>query len=462
MKKIHVLLAVLLLTGFELSATHIVSGHLSAEALGKGRYFVTLNVRRPCDPQAISLPSDLDMCVYDAQQGLPVSVKNLSQTSVADDKDCYGNCFKKHVYSGVIQLIDSPATNYRLRVQMCCRVEMGSISNDQNGIPYQGVTFEMFIRTGRPLKQLIDFVPSTITAELGNLDSIQINPINYDSDSVVFKLSPLTSGASLSDNYPGCSDTYVPAPDLTYRVGFNASKPLGVNGVLRFNPKGNFIVFQTVAQGFYPIGLKIERWVNDTLFYSKNFEILVNSLHKKVYKKTVTLFGAKHGQDTFALNWSLDCVNNIQSEQLMKSFDDSLSMDSLYETIGNKRTFNDLDIIKYRKMYYRVRVLSGSDTIYSNWVNTEFWNVSVEGPGREAVVQIYPQPVDPGRRITVTAAAGFQSMVLRDINGRVCLRENFDRVTSRTFDAFSIAPGIYLIEIGLPDAGIMVKKLIVE
>ena len=125
---------VLVCLSFKAKATHILNGEFDAFLLKSNAdsvtYSITLNVRGMCDSNAIQLPTDLIVCVYDANSGALVKSGQLIKFSQNKLSNCVGFCVNNIKYTATLTM--AKRNMYIFKTELCCRKSLSNLRNDVN------------------------------------------------------------------------------------------------------------------------------------------------------------------------------------------------------------------------------------------------------------------------------------------------------------------------------------------
>ena len=279
----------LLLSG-TLNATHLVGGFISYQYVGTSgfgaRYIVKITSYRDCKPGSIEFADDIDVCIYnrsDLRLYRTINFPKTKQEKVnpvgrTDCPEATQVCLEMAVFQAQIDLPTS-AFGYYVKWEICCRNEQVNLRNDQNDNPFIGQTYQTIIPPTNVKNSSPSFtdvpVPFICINDTTDLVNYAIDP---DGDSLVYKLATPWYGASITNNYPGCSPVYtppVPINPLDYKVGYNGNIPFGANGIAQINSSNGVTTFLARQVGNYAVAIDLFEYRKGVLMSSTRLDMQI-------------------------------------------------------------------------------------------------------------------------------------------------------------------------------------------
>lgn len=273
-----------------LSGTHLVGGFISYEYVGTGstgtRYNVKITSYRDCKPGSIEFASEIDVCVYNRSDlrlyntyTFPrISREKVNPVGRTDCPEATQVCLEKAVFAAQITL---PASSfgYYVKWEICCRNEQVNLRNDADGTPFIGQTYQTIIpptnvRNSSPFFSDVP-VPFICINDTTELNNYAIDP---DGDSLVYKLATPWYGASLANNYPGCTPLYSPPVAISpadYQPGYGGNFPFGTNGISKINSANGVTTFMGRRVGNYAVAIDLLEYRNGVLLSSTRLDLQI-------------------------------------------------------------------------------------------------------------------------------------------------------------------------------------------
>lgn len=259
------------------SATHLVGGFISYQYKGESssgvQYLITITSYRDCKANSLDFPDDIDVCVYnyggDRKLAKSFIFPILSRTKVdpigrTDCPEATQVCLERGIFQRLV-VLPKTTFGYFVKWEICCRNEQVNLRNDANtGQPFIGQTYQTII----PPSNLINSSPYFMDVPVPFIcinDTVQLNnyAIDPDGDKLVYKLATPWYGASLSNNYPGCSPVYT-APQAIrnedYVTGYSGTFPFGATGISQINSNSGIATFKATRIGNYAVAIDVEEY----------------------------------------------------------------------------------------------------------------------------------------------------------------------------------------------------------
>ncbi len=227
--------------------THLVGGFISYQFVGVGstgnRYKIRITAYRDCKPTSIGFTDDIEVCIFRKDNGkllkseiFPyISKRRVDPVGRTDCPEATQVCLEQAIYEKLVTLPIS-GFGYYVKWEVCCRNTQVNLRDNQNGQPDIGQTYQTTIPPSADHNSSPYFtevpVPYICINDTTQLNNYAVDP---DGDFLVYKLATPWMGASLTTNYPGCSQNYsapVNIPPGSYKTGYNGSIPFGIISIL--------------------------------------------------------------------------------------------------------------------------------------------------------------------------------------------------------------------------------------
>ena len=277
MKNLRVLLlGILLLTGLQSKASHIIGSYyqfefVSADTIANTKtYRVSLYLYR--DPQGVTLPG-LYTIYY---QKNPVNASNWSTTNVTQDStwtDSIGcgstGIVEVYRYSNTITTDWNGA--YSVMFSSCCRSNM---INNLGTAASAGHNAVATLVVGKPVRgynssPMANFSPKSIP--VGTNATFSISAADPDGDSLSYNIVPCREGSNT--NYS----------DIVFSPGYSTTAPFGPSGSLSLDTANGTITVQSSIQQVCAVNIEIIEWAKDT---AGVWRIMGKSEHDHLYHFT--------------------------------------------------------------------------------------------------------------------------------------------------------------------------------
>ena len=276
----------------EISATHLVGGFISYQyqslTASGARYLVTIKAYRDCRPNpSVDFASNIDVCVYrrdNSQLHKTETFRLISRKPVkpigrTDCPEALNTCLEEAIYQKIVDLPTS-TFGYILKWEVCCRNTQVNLRDDPTeGQPFIGQTYQTIIppTNVRNSSPYFSEVPVPFICINDTTDAINY-AIDPDGDSLVYRLATPWYGASLSINYPGCTQNYfapVPISNSDYRPGFNGQIPFGATGYVDINPRNGITRYFARQTGNYALAIDLDEYRNGVLLSSTRLDLQI-------------------------------------------------------------------------------------------------------------------------------------------------------------------------------------------
>lgn len=271
------LLSLFVLFTTKANATHLVGGFISYQYVGKGsfgtRYIITITAYRDCNRDNLELAQEIDVCIYNRSNGSNYTKITFDRTSLnkvlpvgrTDCPEVSNACLERGIYRKEINLPNSNF-GYYVKYEVCCRNVQVNLKNNSDGDPYIGQTYEAIIPPTSVVNSSPFFTDVPVPFMCVN-DTTEINnyAVDADGDSLVYRLATPWYGASLANNFPGCTDFYSPPQSIDpsdYVTGYNGQKPFGNTGLSLINSQNGVTTFLAKQVGNYATALDVIEYRN--------------------------------------------------------------------------------------------------------------------------------------------------------------------------------------------------------
>ena len=274
----------------ESSATHLVGGFISYQYLrptsAGARYRITIVSYRDCKAGSINFADDIDVCFYNRSNNNLYSsenfrISNKGKVQPIGRTDCpetVSVCLERAFYIKDVELPTS-SFGYFVKYEVCCRNEQVNLRSDINGDPFIGQTYQTIIpptnlKNSSPFFQDVP-VPFICANDTTSLSNYAIDP---DGDSLVYKLATPWYGASLANNFPGCSPRYTAPVEIfgvDYSNGYSGARPFGNTGVATINSRNGITTYYSTRIGNFAIAIDLEEYRNGVLLSSTRLDLQI-------------------------------------------------------------------------------------------------------------------------------------------------------------------------------------------
>lgn len=262
MKKAFLLLFTLFLAGATF-ATHVVGGSIKVDWVAMNQYKVTVTVYRDCHPGSSSMPSTLNLGIYQKGTNLLVgSTHTLSSPVITANlpfgDDCYTPtdlCVDQGVFVSSTITLPNYAPGYYLSTAIYAR---NNIIDNLDNPGTQGMTFYAEIpdpALGQNSSPQWGPYPEDAYLCIGNTKDFDFGVTDPDGDSLVYHLvDPLYSSGSTSTPGP-----YTP---VTWNTagGFSLANICGGAPPMSVDPVTGVISASPAAAGVYVFAVQVEEW----------------------------------------------------------------------------------------------------------------------------------------------------------------------------------------------------------
>lgn len=270
----------LLGTGMQARAEHIIGGELYYDYLGNNQYRITLSLYRDCYGTGAEFDATGNITIFTGagilHQVQYINYPGSTFVPVVLDHPCLSFppnlCVETTSYIGTISLPPSP-TGYQISYQRCCR--QSSIMNLINP-GSAGITCTTYIppppdhANSSPRFNALPPVALCLNEPL-TFDHSATDP---DGDQLVYALATPFTGGSSANPYPTMSTAppYTPVawgPGYSESYQINSSPALAIDpvtGILTVHPTavGNYVIAVGVTE--YRNGVPLARTIRDFLF----------------------------------------------------------------------------------------------------------------------------------------------------------------------------------------------------
>jgi gliding motility-associated-like protein len=282
-----VLVSALLISYFNILATHIVGGELNYKCLGNNQYEIRLTVYRDCYNGVPPFDNPASVGIFDASNKLvtnlliPFKSKTTLPPTMAQANVCVKTpsnvCVEVSEYVATVTL--PPITGgYQLAYQRCCRNQtITNLTNPGN----QGATYYAHIPDQ---SQAV----CNSNPKFNNWPPIFIcvnNPVIFDhsatdidGDSIVYTLCSPFTGATGTNSEPQ-PPAAPPYTSVTFKAGYTPSNPMGGPNPLTINPSTGLITGVPPAIGQFVIGICADEYRNGKLISTTKRDFQFNVIN---------------------------------------------------------------------------------------------------------------------------------------------------------------------------------------
>ncbi len=267
-----IVLLILLISSFKVSASHIIGGDIYYDYLGNNQYKFYITLYRDCNSTGAEYDNPMKLTIYKADGGLflnlDVPFPGSEFVPIPFNNPCAtppnNLCVEKAVYTVVVNL-PPISGGYNVSYQRCCRGPniTNLISPDDTGltltthIPGSETGF-----TNNSSPRFTYYPPMLLcTNEQKTINQSATDP---DGDQLVYSLVTPYSGANSANPMP----TQAPAPPyfpVQWSGGFGASNPLGPGSSITINSSTGKITVNPNMIGLFVVGVRVQEFRNGIL-----------------------------------------------------------------------------------------------------------------------------------------------------------------------------------------------------
>lgn len=251
-----ILIALVLLFGFQASASHLISGNFTYEFISQSgnqrTYKINLYLFR--DVTGVNLPNTAYINYKKANQSTIYNL-SLSQASITTPTNtCNSNIsYAVHKYSTNVTLDASSV--YDFAYSVCCRpMNVSNLSNPSSQSIYLTTRIVTSRPSGRQFNNSVEFDNRIMAAPLNTPSSFVLNYPDVDGDSLSYEITNVKGGAS---------NTMTPA-NVAYATGYSNAAPLGPNGSLIIDSITGTMMAESSAQQNAVVSIRVTEWDKDT------------------------------------------------------------------------------------------------------------------------------------------------------------------------------------------------------
>ncbi len=273
-----VVLILLLFSGLNSHATHLLGGYMNYEFLninptnGDYRYKITFHVYRDCSGK-VELDDQITLGVYlndnnkslNQQPVFKLVAKERVQPPGSIECDFYRKnvCIEYGLYEGIISL-KPYSEGYHITYQRCCRNVQNNIVQD-GAMPSQGQTYYCFIPSTALQNSSPAFygVPSPYMC-VNDTNSFLFDAVDRDGDSLVYRFMRPYQGGSPASSSPAPSAS-LDTPLLRYKAGYTSLSPFGSNGYTFINKQTGYTELFSNEVGNFVVGVEVLEYRNGNL-----------------------------------------------------------------------------------------------------------------------------------------------------------------------------------------------------
>ncbi len=263
----------------EASASHIVGGEIGYRFISIGRYEITLDLYKSCEPGEEGFDDPGYIAIYDGAgkliTSLPVNALAVDTIPMLEEDECFtapeGICVQHVTYKTQVILGKDPAEGYyRIAYQRCCRgEELANIEDPGNtGAVYEILLTKKSIDRCNSSAVFREWPPiaACINQEFSfDHSATDINDHKYDS--LVYKLcTPIAGGSNAQNPMPIPPDSPPPFEDVKWlSPDFSAANPFGSPfNNLSIHPRTGILSGTPTTEGQYVIGVCVEEYDRET------------------------------------------------------------------------------------------------------------------------------------------------------------------------------------------------------
>jgi len=264
MKKYILICFLLIVSGFQAKASHIIGGEIYYDYLGNNNYRIYIAIYRDCNSTGAPFDAPMILTVFNAAnqqyQNFEVPFNGSQNLPVIFSNPCVSPpnniCAERAIYEIVINLPPS-AGGYNVSYQRCCR---GPNVTNLNNPEDTGLTLTTHIN-GTASNALVNSTPRftnypplvLCNNEDLNFDHSATDP---DGDQLIYEL--VTPFAGATDFQPAPNP--IPPPpynQVAWAPGFNAAGPLGTAANITINPTTGHLFADPELLGLFVVGIRV-------------------------------------------------------------------------------------------------------------------------------------------------------------------------------------------------------------
>lgn len=268
----RIVLLILLISSFQVSASHIIGGDIYYDFLGNNQYRFYITLYRDCNSTGAEFDDPMKLTIYKADGSmflnLDVPFPGSEFVPIPFDNPCAtppnNLCVEKAVYTIVVNLPPIPG-GYDVSYQRCCRGPniTNLISPDDTGltltthVPGSETGF-----TNNSSPRFTYYPPMLLCAN--EQKTINHSATDPDGDQLVYSLVTPYSGANSANPMP----TQAPAPPyfpVQWAGAFGATNPLGPGSNITINSTTGIITVNPSMIGLFVVGVRVQEYRNGIL-----------------------------------------------------------------------------------------------------------------------------------------------------------------------------------------------------
>ena len=261
----------LLITMFEVRASHIVGGDIYYDYLGSNNYRFYITLYRDCASTGAQYDNPLSLGIFTQSgfyQEISVPFPGSNILPVVFNNPCVvppgGICVEKAVYTTVVNLPPIPG-GYTVTYQRCCRGPniTNLTSPDDTGITLFATV--PGLETGFNVNNSPRFTNYPPLLLCNNDDLVfDHSATDPDGDQLVYSLVTPYDGASSAAPAPAPP----PGPpyfNVTWAGGFAAPNPLGPGASISIDPVTGILTASPQMLGLFVVGVRVQEYRNGVL-----------------------------------------------------------------------------------------------------------------------------------------------------------------------------------------------------
>lgn len=301
--KIALLCFSLLLTQWQVQASHMMGGEVSYRCLGGGRFEITFKIYQNCLDGITPVIEEDDPLYYAiyTQSSSPVLVNHGSIESSSTrlvppefSNECISNyptvCLREQIFTTEVYLGSNASRGFTIVYQRCCR---NFALNNIVEPGLRGVTYYSYIppyeRGACPnTSPTFKNTPPQIIC-VNNPFTYDFSAIDSDGDSLVYRLSPSYEGGSFSDSRPmGGSITPPPFTAVPYTFGLSYLNPIPGFPPVSINPSTGILTFTPNRVGRFQVNISVDEYREGAFLnsHSLDYQFVIADCSKNVIANT--------------------------------------------------------------------------------------------------------------------------------------------------------------------------------
>ncbi|MCT4582057.1 MAG: gliding motility-associated C-terminal domain-containing protein [Flavobacteriales bacterium] len=269
MKKLLLLLLLIPFSFITSWASHIVGGDISVQWQSQNNYTITVRVYRDCENALVSMPSDVEVGIYEIGTNNQIATYTINRTTLNNNLSfgdaCYTPtdiCVDEGIFVSNTITIPDFAAGYYLSTQLYAR---NSIIDNIDSPGSTGMTFFAEIPDpafGQNSSPDFGAYPSDAYLCVTGVKEFSFNLTDADGDSLVYSLVDPLASIGTSDGTNAGSGAYPYYSSITWDTGFSLANICGGSPAMSINSQTGVITAAPNVIGVYVFAVRVEEYRN--------------------------------------------------------------------------------------------------------------------------------------------------------------------------------------------------------